>query len=51
MWGAGGGGGVREKLKCVWGGGSKIFSSPSPPEDFKWNSPDWRKAPIDRYLA
>ena len=35
-----GGGGVCEKNVCVCGGGaSEIFSSPSPPEDFKWNSP------------
>ncbi len=32
-------GGVREKIKMC-GGSSGIFSSPSPPEDFKWNSPN-----------
>ncbi len=39
----GGGSGVyggvsAKKIKCV-GGASRIFSSPSPPGDFKWNSP------------
>ncbi len=31
-------GGFRENKMC--GGASGIFSSPSPPEDFKWNSPN-----------
>ncbi len=33
------GGGVCEKNQMC-GGASEIFSSLSPPEDFKWNSPE-----------
>ncbi len=40
------GGVSAKKIKCVGGGASEIFSSPSPPEDFKWNSPKARNGAV-----
>ncbi len=34
-----GGADWKQKIKVCGGGAPGIFSSPSPPEDFKWNSP------------